>query len=203
MAYTDSLKPVKALTSGEVARILRVTGEHRNGYRDHMIIALALVSGLREHELIGLNMGDLYTPRGLARTRVKLLVFKTSNSDESMQQVLLSGAIRAKLDKYRQWKDSAGLGIQPSDPVFESQRNKRLSLRMVRHMWGVWQVKAGFERRLPFHALRHTACQALYRRTKDIKLVQQFARHKSVNSTMIYTTVSDDDLLKALEDQPC
>lgn len=203
MGYIDSVKPVKALTTREIASILRVTGEHKSGYRDHIIIALALGTGLREHELIGLDMGDVYTPRGLARTRVKLRVFKTSNSDESMQEVLLSGALRAKLDKYRAYKDSKGLGIQALDPVFESQRNKRLSLRMVRHMWGVWQKKAGFERKLNFHALRHTACQSLYKRTKDIKLVQQFARHKSVESTMIYTRVSDDDLMRALEDQPC
>jgi hypothetical protein len=37
---------------------LKVTGEHRAGFRDHVLYAMALGTGLREHELVALDMGD-------------------------------------------------------------------------------------------------------------------------------------------------
>ncbi len=75
--------------------------------------------------------------------------------------------------------------------------------RMVRHGFGVWQKRAGFERHFNFHVLRHSAITHIYRRTKDIRLAQRFARHKSITTTSIYTHASDDDLIRSLQDQPC
>jgi integrase/recombinase XerC len=40
--------------------VLKVTGEHRAGYRDHCLFAMALGTGLREHELIALCVGDVF-----------------------------------------------------------------------------------------------------------------------------------------------
>lgn len=69
--------------------------------------------------------------------------------------------------------------LDDTAPLFVSRLGRRLSLRQVRHGFTVWQDRAGFERRLSFHSLRHSACSTLYRRTKDIRLTQRFARHKS------------------------
>ena len=52
-------------------------------------------------------------------------------------------------------------------------------------------------------ATRHTACSAIYRSTKDIRLTQRFARHTSVLTTAIYTHPTDEDLLRALEGLTC
>lgn len=52
-AYADAIaKPPRTLTDLEQKLILKTTGEHRDGYRDHGIISLALGTGLREHELL-------------------------------------------------------------------------------------------------------------------------------------------------------
>lgn len=59
MAYVDSIhRPAKTLTEREQKALLRATGEHRAGFRDHVIYALALGTGLRAHELLALNVGD-------------------------------------------------------------------------------------------------------------------------------------------------
>jgi hypothetical protein len=49
-AYADAIaKPPRTLTDLEQKLIMKTTGEHRDGYRDHCIISLALGTGLREH----------------------------------------------------------------------------------------------------------------------------------------------------------
>ena len=49
------------LTTDEQKLILRVTAKHP---RDHAIISMAFGTGLRVSELIGLNVGDVFTPDG-------------------------------------------------------------------------------------------------------------------------------------------
>ena len=57
-AYADAIaKPPRTLTDLEQKMILKTTGEHRDGFRDHCIISLALGTGLREHELLALDCG--------------------------------------------------------------------------------------------------------------------------------------------------
>jgi site-specific recombinase XerC len=88
-------------------------------------------------------------------------------------------------------------------PLFVSRKGNRLSTRQVRHLFGVWQERAGFGRRYTFHSMRHAACGNLYRRTKDIRIVQRFARHASVLSTMRYSHPDEAELIRALQDLPC
>ncbi len=59
----------QTLTRGEQRAILRATAKNR---RDHLIYSLALGTGLRLAEIVGLNVGDVYTPDGKPRNRVRL-----------------------------------------------------------------------------------------------------------------------------------
>ena len=88
-------------------------------------------------------------------------------------------------------------------PIFVSRKKGRLSARQLRHAFRLWQERAGFERYFSFHSLRHSACTNLYRATRDIRLTQRFARHKSILSTAIYTHPTDEDLSASVADLPC
>lgn len=203
-AYADSaFTPLRTFTEREQLRLLKTTGEHRDGYRDHVLYSLALSTALREHELVALNVGDVLDTEGRARRRVPLHVFKRSNPDESMQEVVLSDTVRAKLEKLYRWKKAKGESIAPNAPLFVSRKSNRLSTRQVRHGFGVWQERAGIERPLGFHGLRHSSCTNIFAQTKDIKLTQRFARHKSILSTARYTHPSDEALLRAVQTLPC
>ena len=57
------------LTEAEQKAILRATACHA---RDHMIYSLALGTGLRLAEIVGLNVGDAFFPDGGPRTRVRI-----------------------------------------------------------------------------------------------------------------------------------
>ena len=57
------------LTVSEQKAILRVTAKHP---RDHVIYSLALGTGLRLSEIVGLNVADMFFPDGTPRTRVRI-----------------------------------------------------------------------------------------------------------------------------------
>ena len=195
-------EPPRTLTELEQKLILKTTGEHRDGFRDHVIISLALGTGLREHELLALDCEDVFDD-GRARRRVTLRVFKRSADEPAIQEVVLPDLVRAKLEKLRAWKKGRGQSLAADAPLFVSRLGRRLSARQLRHAFALWQERAGFERRLSFHSVRHAACTNLYRRTKDIRLTQRFARHKSILTTSIYAHPSDEDLVRAVRELPC
>lgn len=203
-AYAEALaRPPRTLTEREVALLLRTTGQHAAGWRDHVILSLALGTGLREHELLALDVGDVFDDAGHSRRHVRLRVFKRASEEPAIQEVVLSETVRAKLDKLLKQKRTAGHDVTQRAPVFVSREGNRLSCRQLRHAFGVWQTRAGFERHFGFHALRHTACSNLYRRTRDIRLTQRFARHRSLLSTSIYTHPTDEELVRSVQDLPC
>lgn len=201
--YVDNIRnPPRTLTEVEQRRLLKVSGEHKAGFRDHLLFSLALGTGLREHEILALDVGDVFDD-GKSRRRLVLRVFKRCSDSPANQEVVLPDALRTKLDRLFRWKRSVGESLDRDAPVFVSRRGNRLSARQLREVFHVWQERAGFERRLNFHALRHTACSNLYRRTKDIRVTQRFARHKSILTTSIYAHPSDEDLVRAVLDLPC
>lgn len=204
MSYVDSIpRPTTTLTEAEQAALLRTTGEHKDGFRDHVLFSFALGTGLREHELAALTVGDVRDDRGHVRRRFPMRVFKRSNTDLATQEAILPDSLRYKLEKMLRWKKSEGEPLDDASPLFVSRQGGHLTTRRLRQIFAHWQTEARFERRLHFHALRHTALSSLYAQTKDIRLVQRVARHKSISSTQVYTAPSDETILRAVREMRC
>lgn len=201
--YADTTKPPRTMTRHEQLLLLRTTGQRFDGYRDHVLLSLALGTGMREHELVALNVGDVLSDEGKARRRIQLRVFKRSRDDAQGQEVVLSSGVQAKLEKYFRWKRQQDELLTHDAPLFVSRKGNRLSTRQLRHAFRLWQERAGFERRFSFHSVRHSAITNLYEATRDIRLAQRFARHKSITSTQIYTHPTDEALFRAVQDLPC
>ena len=186
------------LTSGEQQKILQKT---QCNPRDHLIYSLALGTGLRLAEIVGLNVGDVYNgdkkPRNRLRIRPKIA--KGGRTGD----VFLPDALVIKFRKF--WADKAnkGEGLQPGDPLFCSQSSTRISKRRVQFAFRTWQVKVGFDHLYPFHALRHTAITNVYRASRDLFLAQRFARHVNPLTTTVYTHPSDEDLVESVKHLPC
>ncbi len=90
----------QTLTLAEQRAILRATA---GNYRDHLIYSLALGTGLRLAEIVGLNVGDVYTPDGKPKNRLRLRpeIAKGGRSGD----VFLPDALMAKLR--RLWRHQA------------------------------------------------------------------------------------------------
>jgi site-specific recombinase XerC len=109
----------------------------------------------------------------------------------------------SKLQRFWAFKARRWEGLQPGDPLFCSQSRVRISKRRVQFDFRTWQVKAGFDRLYPFHALRHTAVTNVYRASRDLFLAQRFARHVSPLTTTVYTHPSDQELWQRIRGLIC
>lgn len=201
--------PPETLTHAEIGRLLDTTltfgnsaNERLIALRDHTILLLAVMCGLREHEIVGLTVGDVYDSEQRAREQIALRVFKGCARDKRPQSVYLPDPVRDALDSFLRVKHAARQALAPTAPVFTGRAGKALSTRQVRHGFGVWQARAGVARAdaepYNFHALRHTACTAIYETTHDLRATQVFARHKRVQTTTIYTHPSRETLMSAI-----
>jgi integrase len=186
------------LTSAEQRAILRATACNP---RDHLIYSLALGTGLRLAEIVGLNVGDVYTPEGRPRNRVRLRpeIAKSGRAGD----VFLPDALLAKFRRFWRHKATRREGLQPEDPLLCSQSRTRISPRRVQFAFRTWQQRAGFDRLYPFHALRHTAVTNVYRASRDLFLAQRFARHVSPLTTTVYTHPSDQEMWERVRRLTC
>jgi len=60
-------------------------------------------------------------------------------------------------------------------------------------------VKAGIEKDVHPHTLRHSFATDLYRETSKIRLVQKVLGHSDLSTTMIYTHIFDEEVESALK----
>ncbi len=187
------------LTREEQRRLLAVTAGAPEALRDHMLIAVALGTGLRLHEILALNVGDAVRPDGKPRSRVRLRVAKGGRTCD----IFLPRRLQAKLRKFLVWKRRGGEPVSPESPLFLSAQGRRLSKRRAQQVFADWQERAGLDQRHTFHGLRHTAVNQVYRATKDILLTQRFARHSSLLVTSIYLHPTDEELAGAVRRIPC
>ncbi len=179
----------QTLTEVEMRRLLRATAAHP---REHLIFSLALGTGLRLAETVGLNVGDVFVPDGAPRVRVRLRPEIAKNGRAG--DVFLPDALVPKVRRFWRYEARCRERLDPDSPLFCSHRWRRLSKRRVQVLLRAWQVIAGFDRLYPFHALRHTAVTNVYRASRDLFLAQRFARHASPLTTVCYTHPSDEEM---------
>jgi len=177
------------LTIDEQKLILCVTAKN---LRNHLIISLALGTGLRLGEIVRLNIGDIYAPEGTPKVRVRVRheIAKGGRTGD----VFLPNRLVVKMARFWKWKKRRGEGLDPASPLFCNQSRRRLSKRRVQFAWRTWQQRAQFDRLYPFHCIRHSSITNVYRATRDLFLAQRFARHVSPLTTTVYTHPSDEEM---------
>ena len=186
------------LTTDEQRLILRATA---GNIRDHTIISLALGTGLRLAEVVGLDVGDVFAPDGTPRVRVRVRAAIAKGGRAA--DVFLPDRLVAKLKRFWKWKQQRGEDLTPAAPLFCNQSRRRISKRRVQMAWAMWQRRAGFDRVYGFHALRHTAVTNVYRASRDLFLAQRFARHVSPLTTTVYTHPSDEETASRVRRLSC
>ena len=186
------------LTTDEQRLILRATA---GNVRDHTIISLALGTGLRLAEIVGLDVGDVFAPDGTPRSRVRIRAAIAKGGRAA--DVFMPDRLVAKLKRFWAFKRKRGESLDADAPLFCNQSRRRISKRRVQFAWATWQRRAGFDRVYGFHALRHTAVTNVYRASRDLFLAQRFARHLSPLTTTVYTHPSDGETRERLRSLDC
>lgn len=162
-----------------------MSGIKRNsleGLRNYAMFALILSCGLRTIEVARANIGDIRTVAG-----VSMLFIQGKGRTDKTDFVKLAPKVEQAINDYLK---ARGI-FNPDEPLFSSnsRRNsgQRLTTTTISSVCKKAMIKAGFNSsHLTAHSLRHTAITTALLSGMSLADVQQFARHSSINTTMIY-----------------
>ena len=193
--YLKVPDPPTTLSKEEQSRLLKVVA-CQGSRRDLALLTLALGTGLRLSEVVGLNVGDVATKAGGVAWKVVLPKAITKGRRGGV--AFLSERVRSALGDYLTSKRVVGERVGKAAFLFRSSQGRRLGIRRAQTIFTHWQQVAGFDRLYNFHTLRHTAITNVYRATKDLFLTQRFARHANPITTVAYTHPSDEELYEKI-----
>lgn len=171
------------LTSSQIKDVLaQITTDTPQGRRDYALFTLMVTCGLRDIEVHRANVSDMRTQ---GNDTVLFLMGKGREDRGEFVKLppAVERAIRASLADR---KDATG-----DAPLFTSLSNNskggRISTRSISGTIKKYMKLAGYDsERLTAHSLRHTAVTLSLLGGNDIQEVRDFARHRSINTTLIY-----------------
>jgi len=159
------------------------------GERNRIMLRLMLDTGLRLSEAIGLRWKDIDLNSG------KVMVRQGKGAKD---RTLWTGEENlAALTKWRdrQAKECGG----DHAVVFTTKEGGQLDPRYVQRMVKRYAAKAGIEKDVHPHTLRHSFATDLYRQTTNIRITQKALGHARLATTEIYTHIVDEELEGALK----
>lgn len=173
--------PIDFLSPPEVAALLAAPDlKTWGGRRDRALLLLAVQTGLRVSELIGLNCDDLALGTGSSYVRCQ-----GKGRKERLTPLRAQTATVA-----RDW-----LGERegrPGDPLFPNARGGRLSRDGVEHLLAKHVATASTQctslekKRVSPHVLRHTAAMDLLQHGVDRSVIALWLGHESIATTEVY-----------------
>jgi len=169
--------PPEPLTAEEVARLFGACDPGTaTGARDRALLALLYRSGLRIAEALALEVKDLELERGAIRVlRGKGGVSRVVGIDPWG-----SGHVTAWLER------RARIGIPPRGPVLCTLIGAPLTASYARVLLPRIGARAGLDKRVHPHGLRHTFAAELRAEGVDIGVISRQLGHRSVASTGRY-----------------
>ncbi len=177
-------KEKQIFTISEITGFLEsIDTEQRFGLRDRTIFELLYSSGLRASEVCSLKMGDL----DLNERIIKVRQGKFSRD----RYVPISQVAAMFLKHYTRKRGS------PDVPVFLSSRGGHLWPSSLNNRLGKYFEGTKLENRgLSSHSFRHTCATHLLERGADLRYVQELLGHESIETTLVYTHQTMENLKK-------
>ena len=149
------------------------------GYRDHAMLELLYATGIRVSELIGLNVEDLNLSAGFIRCRSK---------GKERIIPLYHTAVKA-LQEYVKDVRPQILSDPAERALFVNMNGERMSRQGFWKIIKYYQEKAGIEKDITPHTLRHSFAAHLLENGADLHSIQEMLGHADISSTQIYTHV--------------
>jgi site-specific recombinase XerD len=85
-------------------------------------------------------------------------------------------------------------GKNMNEFVFSSERGGKLTTRTAQTVFAVALKKSGVKKQATFHSLRHSFATHLLENGVDVRYVQELLGHKNIQTTQVYTKVTNPRL---------
>ena len=147
------------------------------GYRDHAMLELLYATGIRVSELISLNITDVNLSAGVIRCHGR---------DKTRMIPMYPAAVRA-LTEYINFIRPQMIAAPDEQALFVNVGGERMSRQGFWKLIKNYQAKAGIEKAITPHTLRHSFAAHLLENGADIHAIQEMLGHADISSTQIYS----------------
>jgi integrase len=189
----EKRKQLETWTLEEASEFLRFTEAIENDYR-HIIYVLAIFTGMRKGEILGLRWQDIDWDR--KAVQIVQTVYKTLKNAPSIQTPKTAGSVRSVsipdnvLDELRVHKKKQnemrlkfGSAYQNNDLICPRPDGKPMDPRGVNEHFEEC-VKKSSVKKIRFHDLRHSHATIMLKLGEHPKVVSERLGHKDVNITL-------------------
>ena len=168
------------LSIPEIERLIHaVDGHTSQAMRDIALLELLYGTGMRVSELIAIDLADLHLTMGFVRVFGK----------GSKERIVPLG--RSAIDACTLYlNEGRPKFISDTEALFLNMHGRRLTRQ------GCWKilkeagVKAGIQKVISPHLLRHSFATHLIENGADLRAVQEMLGHADISTTQLYTHVS-------------
>ena len=159
------------------------------GYRDKAMLEIMYATGIRVTELIDLNEEDVNFDLGIIKCR---------SAKKTRSIPLYPAALRALSVYLKEVRP-----VMVSDPrekaLFVNVSGGRMSRQGFWKILKYYQTKAGIEKEITPHTLRHSFAVHLLENGADLGSLQELMGHSDISSTQLYTHMVNQKLKSVYE----
>jgi site-specific recombinase XerD len=167
-------KELRYLKHSQVMRLLNIIHDPR----DHLMIRLIYATGVRVSELCSIDIEDIDFDDQMIRVSGKGGKIRTVFIDEETLE-LIADYIENRL----------------TGPLFPGQNHNHLSSRTVQIMFKKYAPPG-----ITPHKIRHSYASELYRRSHNLRVVQENLGHASIKTTEVYLHTDIDERRQVYRD---
>lgn len=154
------------------------------GFRDKAMLEVMYATGIRVTELIDLNIEDV---------NLELGILKCNSAKKSRTIPLYPAALRALTVYIKEIRM-----LMVADPteraLFVNMGGARMSRQGFWKILKYYQAKAGIEKEITPHTLRHSFAVHLLENGADLGSLQELMGHSDISSTQVYTHMINQKL---------
>ena len=193
--WQEAELPPRWLEKGDYARFMRQVEQSINGattdhwrwqaFRDQAIVALMVYAGLRESEVVKLDLRDV----GISERKGRVTIWK--GKGEKKREIPLNAEARRALAMWQEYREAT------EGALFVGKTGKRLSTRTVQRRVAEIGRRAGLE--VTPHDLRHTFAKRALDGGAPLTVVSKLLGHARLETTARYVQPGWGDYEQAVE----
>jgi integrase/recombinase XerC/integrase/recombinase XerD len=158
---------VKYLKHSQVLRLI----DSIEDPRDKLIVRTIYATGVRVSELCNINIEDI----DFEEHTIRIL-----GKGDKIRMVFIDDETLVDIGKF--------IGNKIEGPLFIGQQDKHISSRAIQHIFKLYAPSG-----ITPHKIRHSYASELYRRSKNLRVVQENLGHTSIKTTEIYLHTDIDE----------
>lgn len=146
--------------------------------KSKLIISLLYSSGLRVSELVNLKVSDINSQDGTGWVR--------RGKGGKDRLIIISPTLVKGLYEYLEGRSNQ----------YIFSKEKPLTTRNIQKIIKLTSKRAGIQKKVTPHTLRHSFATHLLENGTDIRIIQTMLGHSSLSTTQVYTHISSEQLKK-------